>query len=94
MKMGSENILHFAAVRLRVNGAGNLRMMFLGLDDVASEVLVPLVMASAPGREPTRLCNFQGQRSTLRISTTALDEVFTINRIIVFAKELWSGFAE
>ena len=40
-----ENISHFAAIRIRVNGTGNLKMKTFSLDDVRSKELVPLTMS-------------------------------------------------
>lgn len=87
-----EEIVHFAGVRLRVTGNGNLDLQFLSLDNVDTQTLVPLVMSSTNAREPTRLANFISQRGMLKISTDAIDEEFKINRIILFAKPMWSQF--
>ena len=84
--VSGEYIHHTTGVRMRVNGAGNLRMTLLGLDDVRSYVMVPFVLSSAPGIEPTRGANFKNQRTRLRVETTAIDEFFTISRIILFMK--------
>lgn len=90
---GEQDILHFGGVRIRVNGSGNLRLRFLSLDNVQTQTLVPLTMATLPGRQPTRLANFVSQRGMLEVSTTAIDEVFRINKIILFSKPLWSEYS-
>ena len=83
---GGEIIYHIAGVRLRVVGNGNLRMFFRSLDDVRSFTLLPLVMAAATDREPTRLGNFRSQRTQIELRTTEIDEWFNISKLIVFAK--------
>jgi hypothetical protein len=88
----AENILHFAAVRMRVTGSGLLRMKFYNLDETSTQELVPFTMNTAPGLEPTRLANFNSQRARLKVYTNALDESFKINRIILFARQIWSSF--
>jgi len=88
----AENILHFGAVRMRVTGAGSLRMTLSDLDDTNPETLVPLTLQSAPGREPTRLCNHKSQRVKLKLYTNAIDEIVRINRIILYAKELYTSY--
>ena len=88
----SEEVIHYAAVTFRVNGTGNLRPTFYGFDNILSEILVPLVMNSTPGQEPTRLSNFKGQRARLKVETTAINEVFRINRIIIYAKPIYTQF--
>lgn len=90
--MSGENIQHFGAIRLRVNGSGNLKPKFLSLDDVKTLDLVPIVMSTLTDREPTRLSNFMSQRARLRLGTTEKDEIFKINRVIIFIKETYSEY--
>lgn len=87
-----ESISHFAAIRIRVNGTGNLKMEVFSLDDVRSKVLVPFTMAAATRIIPTRLVNFMEQRACFEIKTTEIDEKFRINRIIVFTKEVFTSY--
>jgi len=56
------------------------------LDDTRTYNMVPLVMQATTRIEPTRLANFQSQRIRLVGSTNEINEVFTISRIIIFAK--------
>lgn len=88
----AEDILHYGAIRLRVQGSGNLIPSFLSLDDRNVQVLPVIGMGSGPGREPTRLSNFTQQRARLRLKTTGINEVMKINRIIVYVKPLWTNF--
>lgn len=90
----SENILHFAGFKIRVNGSGVLRSTFKGLDGVNTQTLATLTMATSPGLEPTVLGNFKSQRALLRLEITAIDEYFNINRIIVYKRPLWSSFPQ
>jgi hypothetical protein len=87
-----ENIHHFAGIRLRVKGSGNLKPTVFSLDDVLSEVLVPIPMLSTTERQLTRLCNLQTQRAALELKTTELNEIFNIGRIIFYAKEVFTEF--
>lgn len=87
-----EEIVHFAGVRLRVTGSGNLDLTFFSLDNVDSQVLAPLVMSNTSAREPTRLANFISQRGMLKIGSDQIDEVFRVNRVILFVKPLWTSF--
>lgn len=82
-----ENITHFVSVRMRLQGEGDLLMTLYSIDDIYSQTLVPFVMATATNIQPTRLCNFNQQRASLRIGTTEMDEWFRINRIILFTRE-------
>ncbi len=76
------------AVRLRVIGAGNLRLSLTDYDDVQTQTLVPIAMAAATRIEPMRLANFQSQRIRLVGRTTDINEWFDIHRIILFAKPI------
>lgn len=87
-----ESISHFASIRIRVTGSGSLRMTVYSLDDVRSKVLVPLVMAATARYAPTRLVNFMEQRAAFELKTTAIDERFRINRIIIFSKEVFKSY--
>jgi|PlaIllAssembly_1097288.scaffolds.fasta_scaffold00017_4 hypothetical protein len=87
-----ENISHFTAVRMRVTGQGNLKLKFYSLDDIKSQDLVPLPMQTTTNIQPTRLANFSQQRASLKIGTTEFQEYFRINRVIIFAKEMFTSY--
>lgn len=88
----AESILHFGAVRYRVNGTGTLHSELISLDDVYTQQLANLEMEDAPGKEPRILANFKQQRARLKVSTTELGDFMKFNRIIYFVKELWKDF--
>jgi hypothetical protein len=77
---------HVVGVRLRVKGSGNLDMYLTDLQDVRQYPMAPLVMAATTRIEPMRLANFQSQRIRFVGSTNVINEIFTITRIIIFAK--------
>lgn len=82
-----ENIYHVAAVRVRVVGAGILNMTLFSLDRVKTQALPTITMAATTQFEPRVLVNYESQRFYLQVGTTNINEIFDINRIIVFAKE-------
>jgi hypothetical protein len=83
---GGDYIQHFAAIRVRVTGTGNLKPTLFSLDDVRSYDLVDIAMSSTPGRFMDRLSNVVEQRAYLRLRTTEISEYFRINRITIFTK--------
>ena len=87
-----ENISHIAAIRVRVNGTGSLKMTVSSLDNIRSKILVPLPMATASRIIPTRLVNFMEQRVSFTLGTTNMDEKFRINRIVIFTKEVFTSY--
>jgi len=85
-------ILHFNAIRLKLNGSGNLKLQFQSSDDVVTQDLVPLIMQVSTNIHPTRLANFKQQHAKLRIYTTEINETFRINTIIIFVRPLFTSF--
>ncbi len=87
-----EGINNFNAVRMRLTGSGSLLMSMFSLDDIRNTTLVPFTMSATTNIQPTRLCNFNEQRASLKIQTTAINEHFRINRIIIFSKEIFTSY--
>lgn len=85
-------IVHYTGVRMRVTGSGSLQMTMFAQDDIYSSVLTPFTMSTVTNIRPTRLMNFQHQRAMLEGKTTAIDEVFSINKIIIFAKAVFQEY--
>lgn len=77
---------HINAIRMRVTGSGNLNLQLTDLNDVRTSILTNLALATSTRIEPTRLANFQSQRTRLVGRVTELNEHFHIRRIIIFAK--------
>ena len=88
----AEQILHFGSITYRLNGTGSFRQTLFNLDRTQNQVLMPLTMATSPGFEPTRLCNFKQQRALLRMETTAINEYMKVNRIVYFVKPIYTQF--
>jgi len=89
-----ENISHWTGVRLRLNGSGNLKMKLLSLDESNYTDLLALGMAPTTNIEPFRGANFVEQRCAFKGYTDTIDEVFSINRIVIFGKELWAEYPQ
>jgi hypothetical protein len=90
----SEDILHVGAVRTRATGSGSLRFTLYSLDETQSQVLIPLILSATTNIQPTLLANFSQQRVMLKLTTTSLDEHFTVRRIQIFAKPIASGYPQ
>lgn len=89
-----ESIMHFNIIRIRVTGSGNLLPTLFSLDDIISSVLTPLVMSTTSDRHLTRKCNFQTDKVAIQLQTTVINEVFHINRIILFASEVFAEYPQ
>ena len=90
----SGDLLHFNAARLRVNGFGILRQILYSLDDINSQALPNITLASTTNKEPTVLVNFTEQRAYLDLRTTAKDEYFVVSKITIFVKPISSGYPQ
>lgn len=61
-------------------------MRLEGLDNITNQELVALPLTTTNRIEPTRLANYQSQRTRLVGRVTEINENFLIRRIIIFAK--------
>lgn len=84
-----DNIAHYTSVRMRIIGSGSLQMTMYSQDNIYSQVLVPFTMQATTNIRPTRLMNFQHQRACLEGKTTGSEEWFKINKIVIYAKEVF-----
>lgn len=88
-----ENILHFGAVKMRVNGEGNLQQYLISLDNVeSSDALAEQAMTPASSREPTTLTNFISQRAKYRVGISEIDEWFKFSRILIYVKPIYTQY--
>lgn len=85
-----ENILHFAGVRLRVTGFGNLIPTWLSLDNIKQRIMNVIPMQDATNIEPFKLGGFVQQRARLRLETAQMDARFFIQKIVMFVKGLYT----
>jgi hypothetical protein len=89
-----DNIVHYTSVRMRIIGDGQLDMTMFSQDDIFSSDLVPFTMRAATNIRPTRLMNFQHQRASLRGRTDTINEWFEINKIVIYAKEVFVDYPD
>jgi hypothetical protein len=92
--MMASNIIHAAAVRLRVKGQGNLKLSLHSYDDVRNQILHSVVMQATTNIEPRKLSNFLEQAIQLKIETTEIDEWFDIHKIVVFVKPVYTDYPD
>lgn len=86
-KFSFGEILHTVAVRILVSGSGNLDLSLASLNEFQIQNLFPITMNLTSNRqEPTQLANFVDQYTQIQFMTNAINEVFTISKIIAFVK--------
>lgn len=90
----SSDILHFGAVRLRVTGAGILEQSLRSLDDINIVNMSDLDMQAATNREPLTLTNYIDQRGQYKLGTVRINETFEISKIVIFVKQLYTGYPQ
>lgn len=86
-----ENVIHIAGYRIRAVGSGNLQATLYTMDSVRNQSLANVAMTTTNAREPMILANFSSQRAMLKVFTSAIDEKFDVNRILLFVKELYKS---
>lgn len=82
----SDLILHYGIIRMRVQGSGNLLQYLISLGGVNTYTLIPFTLTTTTNKEMTRLVNVTEQKCQFELKTTAINEVFNISRILIFAK--------
>ncbi len=90
--MGEDNILHFSSLRGRIRGVGILRGRIFDLDDTQSKSFPLIDMDAVTGRFVMKLVNFKSQRGCVELKTTDIDERFRINKLVIFAKPLFTEY--
>lgn len=84
---GGEYEHHIVAVRMRVTGVGNLDFKLESYDEIKTQTLIPFTLQVSTNIEPTRLANFQSQRTRwVLFNDVSVCSKFQISRIILFAK--------
>jgi len=85
-------INHYTGIRIRVNGTGVLRSILYGFDQVRFTNLPNYTMGVSPGQMPFILTSFVTQRARLMLKTTAINEEMKVNRILIYMKEVFTGY--
>jgi hypothetical protein len=80
---------HFAGIKLRVKGSGNLQISVQGEDDINSTTYNSIILSANPGLEPDRLINFTNEKCAIKLRVSLFGEWFNLSRLDVWAKELW-----
>ncbi len=75
---------------MRVIGSGELEMKLISQDAVRSVTLTPFTLASTNRSSPFRLASFVEQRAQLEGKTDTINEIFRINRIVIYAKPIFT----
>jgi hypothetical protein len=92
MSSTQDNIIHYTSVRMRIIGSGQLEMKMVSQDAIYEQTLVPFTLSAATNIRPTRLMNFQHQRASFECKTDVMGEWFKINKIVIYAKEVFVDY--
>ena len=82
-------IHHFAAVGLRIKGAGNLAINCTAEDETKSTDFEPLALEDAPGREYLKSLGYEAEKCSLKLSVTAANNYFRIHGMTLYSQPLW-----
>jgi len=83
-------VYHFCGARMRLRGAGNLKISLSSIDD-AQVVNVPdLILNLVPGRPMYRGWNFTSERCSMKLRMIGANEYFSLTHLSLFYKQLWA----
>lgn len=92
IKSAGDNIIHVVSVRLRVLGAGYLRLSLHSLEDVNNLTLHPVTLEASTNKPATKIANFRDTRVQLQIFTNDIDEVFELGTFYMFTKTVATSY--
>lgn len=93
--MAAGNYLyHCVAVRYRVTGAGAFQSELSSLDDVNSQSLTSVTLATTTERYPNLLANFIEQRMKLEFYVNGTGTDFVLRQIQFFIKPVATGYPQ
>ncbi len=82
-------ISHFAGIKARVTGFGNLQITVAGEDDASSVSPPSLVLSSSPGGELDRLFDFRNEKCSIKLRTSFPGEFFNLTSLTLYARPIW-----
>jgi len=86
-----ENVQHFSHLRMRINGISTFRAAIRSIDYLKDKELVAIPVQTRNRIQSVRLVNFVEQRACLEFAHLTINEYVRINRIIVYAKEIYTS---
>ena len=89
MQLYPNYIHHFAALGLRIKGAGNLAINCTAQDEAKSTDFEPLTLSAAPGREYLKPLGYVSEKCSVKLSVTAANNYFHIHNVILYSQPLW-----
>lgn len=85
-------LIHFAAIRMRIIGEGNVQQFIRSLDDVNIYQMVDLSLAFKSNIEPTTLSNYIDQRGQFEFRTVEIDEIINLSSIRIYIRPIATGY--
>jgi hypothetical protein len=82
-------VSHFAGIKLRVIGYGNLQISLSGEDSSGAVSVPSIALSSSPGSEPDRIFNFKNEKCSVKLRVSFPDEKFNLSKVTLYAKPLW-----
>lgn len=80
---------HFAGIRSRIIGSGNLNVIAYGLDKTQSFTAKDIPLAALPGKEYERLFDIKSEKCSVSIKTQSVNEWFHLNKLSLYYIPLW-----
>ena len=82
-------VYHYAGIRVRVKGSGNLQISLSGVNSVQTAYAPSLPLQANPGRPFFRGFNFTSEKCAVKLRTNEPNESFLLTHFTLFHKLLW-----
>ena len=77
---------HFAAMGLRIKGAGDLTINCTAEDGTNSRDSESLTLSEAPGKEYLRILGYEAEKCSVKLGVTAADNYFKIHNMTLYSQ--------
>lgn len=82
---------HFAGLKFRIKGVGQLLLTLYGEDDITTMSVPSILLNPAPGRELDMPINFKNEKMSVKFRVNTFGSRFICDKIEVYAKPLWES---
>ena len=89
-----EEISHYAGVRVRAVGQGQINFVMQSLDTIYTDILSPLTLLTANATQPFQISNFVNQRAALRFYTQNTDDYMEVSKLIIYTTPIATGYPQ
>lgn len=88
------DISHYAGTRIGMTGQGTIKQIFQSADYINTLQFGNVILRTSNNRSPFSLANFTDQHAALRVYMDQLDDYMRVDKIVIFAKPVFTGYPQ